>query len=435
LSTGGLLERCGDISVIGFGTTGRAVVDYLAGEDIELFVSENNKIPPALKDDLNNRGIEFEENGNTEKVLASDLIVLSPGVPPNRGIAKKARKLGVATIGEIELAYRLSPTERIIGVTGTNGKSTTVNLINELLTARGTSSVACGNIGTPFISVLQSLEPTDVAVVEVSSYQLQTTENFKPRVAVLTNLEPDHLGRHGSFEEYRDAKLRLFRNQDEECYSVINEKLMPEISIQNIKPAVVEFHPAEPEELDLMPHQKENVGAALAAADCILEQPGSDSVPVEPVARGLELPHRLEPVNKINDVEFVNDSKATNPAATRAAVEGFSRPLRLLLGGKQKSSGYRKLIEGLEAHPIRKVYLFGSARPKLAETFRSVSLVKFDTFSSLEGAVTEAFEDAERGEVVLLSPGCSSFDSFSNFEERGRKFREIVDGLVDCNNP
>ncbi|MBS3788075.1 UDP-N-acetylmuramoyl-L-alanine--D-glutamate ligase, partial [Candidatus Bipolaricaulota bacterium] len=288
------LRKYKEIAVFGAGATGRAVVDSLVGKGIKIFVTENNEIKPKTRNKFRRRGVEFEEGGHSERVLTADLVVLSPGVPPNHKMVKEARNHGIPTIGEIELAYRLSPTDRIVAVTGTNGKSTTVNLINEILGFAGTSSVACGNIGTPFISQISSLTPSDVAVVEVSSYQLETTEKFKPHVAVLTNLQPDHLERHGSFEKYREAKLRIFNNQGERDYAVIKEGL--DLEVPNRKPTLVEFCPGEPREVELLPHQKENVGAALAAVNCLVEETGCASPPPGPVTRGLNLPHRLESV-------------------------------------------------------------------------------------------------------------------------------------------
>ncbi|MFB6214569.1 MAG: Mur ligase family protein [Candidatus Bipolaricaulia bacterium] len=335
--------------------------------------------------------------------------------------------MGIPAIGELELAYRLSPTDRIVAVTGTNGKSTTVNLINEILEYAGVRSMACGNIGTPFISLIPSLNPSDVAVVEVSSYQLETTEKFKPHVAVLTNLDPDHLGRHGSFEKYREVKLRIFNNQGKEDYAVIKEGL--DLEIPNKKPTPIEFYPREPRGTELSPPQEENVGAALAAVNCLVEGSELDSPPPEPVNQGLKLPHRLESVGTVNGIEFINDSKATNPSATRAAINSIEQPIRLLLGGRAKKSDYDSLIGAIEPSSVRATYLFGSAKGKLAEILGKREVANFETYPSLKKAVREAFSDAIRGEVVLLSPGCSSFDSFNNFEERGERFKEMVNEL------
>lgn len=429
MDKGGLLEKYEEIAVFGAGATGRAVADFLVGEGVEVFVTEKNEINPETRNRFREGGVEFEEGGHSKRVLNSDLVILSPGVPPDLDLVREARKLGTPAFGEIELAYRLSPTSRIVAVTGTNGKSTTVKLINEILEYAGTSSVACGNIGTPFISVIPSLAPADVAVVEVSSYQLETMENFKPHVAVLTNLQPDHLGRHGSFKKYREVKLSLFDNQDEKDYAVINEGLAPEIP--NKKPTTIEFCPREPEEGKLLPPQKENVGAALAAANCLLEEAGFDSPPPAPVSRGLNLPHRLESVGSISGIEFIDDSKATNPAATIAAINSLQQPIRLLLGGKEKITGYDRLISRIERSSVRSTYLFGSAKRKLAEILGSGGVTDFTTYPSLKKATKKAFTDARRGEVVLLSPGCSSFDRFNNFEERGERFKEIVNTLAN----
>ncbi len=425
----GLLEKYKEIAVIGFGATGQAVVDFLSGEGVKVFVTEENRINTEIRNDFQQKGVKFEEGGHSKRVLDSELVVLSPGVPPDLDLIKETRSLGIPTIGEIELAYRVSPTNGIVAVTGTNGKSTTVNLIKEILEYAGMSSIACGNIGTPFISIVPSLTPSDVAVVEVSSYQLQTTKSFKPHVAVLTNLEPDHLGRHGSFGKYREAKLRLFNNQGEKDYAVVMGGFDGEIP--NKRPTRIEFGPREPRGSKLLPHQKENVGAALVAANCLLGDKGFDRPPSKPVNNGLHLPHRLESVREINGIEFIDDAKATNPAATIAAINGIKQPIRLLLGGKAKRFGYDNLVKRLEPSSVSSIYLFGSARDKLAKVFRNRNLADFDIYPSLEEATREAFIDASQGEVVLLSPGCSSFDRFDNFEERGKRFQKIVNSLAN----
>ncbi len=427
-----LLGEYDEIAVMGAGTTGQAVVDYLVEKGVNVFVTEKTELDPEARNSFRRKGVEFEEGKHSKRLLNSDMVVLSPGVPASHELVRRGRSLGIPTIGEIELAYRLSPTDKIIAVTGTNGKSTTVNLINELLKFSGTSSTACGNIGTPFISEVPSLSPTDVAVVEVSSYQLETVQKFKPRVSVLTNLGPDHLKRHGSVEKYREVKLKIFSNQNELDYAVINEKL--DLEVPNKKPTSVEFSPLEIPELELTAPQKENVGAALEAVNCLLGEGGLNSPPPEPISQGLNLPHRLETIGSERGIEFINDSKATNPDATRAAIDSFEKPIRLLLGGKAKKSGYKGLLQEIEPSSVRGIYLFGSAEERLAEMLKNNGISNFDTCQSLEEAVEEAFAEAEFGEAVLLSPGCASFDRFNNFEERGEKFKTIVNSLTKDSN-
>ncbi|MFB6290719.1 MAG: UDP-N-acetylmuramoyl-L-alanine--D-glutamate ligase [Candidatus Bipolaricaulia bacterium] len=426
---GNLYENHEKITVVGAGKTGLAVVDFLDERKVDLFVTESNKLKSEIKNTFRKRGVKYEEDGHSRRALDTDLLVVSPGVPLDLDLIKRGRKMGIPVIGEIELAYRLSPTDRIVGVTGTNGKSTTVNLITELLKYGGERPVACGNIGKPFIEAIASLTPSDVAVVEVSSYQLQTTKRFKPKVAVLTNLEPDHLKRHGSFEKYRKIKLKIFENQQEEDYAVLNKKL--NLEIENREPTRIEYEPSSPSRLKLTPHESDNVGAALTAANCILEGRSFNYPPVKPVRRGLNLPHRLESVSTIAGIEFVDDSKATNPAATIAAIEGLEKPTRILLGGKAKKASYDKLAERIQTSSVRATYLFGSAQPALAEILRKKGITDFENCSTLEKAVETAFEDSAPNEVVLLSPGCSSFDRFANFEERGEKFKETVKSLTN----
>jgi UDP-N-acetylmuramoylalanine--D-glutamate ligase len=425
---GELLEKNQNLTVVGAGVTGRAVIDYFVDRGPSLFVTDAGPIGYENKEFFQRKGISYEEDGHSRQALDSDLLILSPGVSPDQELIEEARRRGIPAIGEIELAYRLSPTDQIVAVTGTNGKSTTVNLIKEILEYVGIGAVACGNIGKPFISVVSSLTPSDVAVVEVSSYQLQTTEKFSPRVAVLTNLEPDHLHRHGSFEKYRDVKLEIFANQEEGDWAIINENL--DLETPNKNPTNTKFEPSEPDGMNLLSHQKENVGAAIKAVNCLIEENELSSLPPGPVRRGLKLPHRMEPVTVIDEVEFIDDSKATNPAATAAAIESSKGPTRLLLGGKAKLSGYDKLAEVIRDSSVLKIYLFGEAKPELGNVLVNQGFEDFEYFSSMENATREAFSQAEPGEIVLLSPGCSSFDRFENFEERGKIFKETVESLV-----
>jgi len=422
------LKESEKITIVGAGLTGQAVVEALAPTGIELFLTDENEVPEKAASDIRRAGGELESGGHSERALDADLMVVSPGVPTDSELIKTAMSRGISVVGEIELAYRISPTDRIVAVTGTNGKTTTVKLITKLLEYAGETAVACGNIGTPFISTVESLTPQDIAVVEVSSYQLETVSEFKPKVGVLTNLEPDHLKRHGCFESYREAKLNLFREQDEEDFAVINGNLALELPSPG--PERSEFGPVDHPNLDLSLHQKENFGAAMKAVNCILPGRELDLPPDKTVKKGLHLPHRLQVVANVNGVTFVNDSKGTNPAATEAAIDSFPGPIRLLLGGKAKEAGYRSLVNSFSKSELTYFHLFGAASERLARRLEEQGLEKYQEYEKMTDAVRDAFAGARPGETVLLSPACASFDEFENYRKRGEVFAETIESLI-----
>lgn len=421
------LTNYGRITVVGAGVTGQAVAEALIGENKEVFVTDSGNISEELQDKFTKSQVEFEENGHTEKSLESELVVVSPGVPLDNSVVQGARSKGIPVVGEIELAYWLSETEKIVAVTGTNGKTTTVNLITAILDHEEKPALACGNIGTPFVEIAPSLTSNDIPVVEVSSYQLQSIVNFKPKVAILLNLTSDHIERHGSFENYREAKLRIFSNQDENDYAVVNRKL--KLNIPNKKPELIKFHRRPLPGVNLLAHQQENLGAAVKAVNCIIEGKEVTSVPPSTAKQGFEIPHRLETVAEIETRRFINDSKATNPAATIAAINGFNDPIRLLLGGQSKLADYESLIRTIETSSVVSVYLFGAAKRKIEGIMNEMGLDNYFLFSSLKEATEEAFRNSRPGEIIMLSPACSSFDQFDNYKQRGREFVRTVEAL------
>jgi len=420
------------ITVVGAGVTGRAVVKTLIIKNKEVFVTDSGKIDNEIQDKFAKGQVEFEENGHTEKSLESELVVVSPGVPLDNPVVQGARSRGIPVVGEIELAYWLSKTEKIIAVTGTNGKTTTVNLITAILDHEGEQALACGNIGTPFVEIAPSLTSTDIPVVEVSSYQLQTIVNFKPKVAILLNLTSDHIEHHGSFENYREAKLKIFSNQDENDYAVVNSKF--QYSIPNKKPELIKFNRRSFAGVSLLAHQQENLGAAVKAVNCIIEGEEVTSLPPSTMKQGFEIPHRLETIYEIEKRTFINDSKATNPAATIAAINGFKDPIQLLLGGQSKMADYESLIKTIESSSVVSVYLFGAARGKMEGIMNELGFDNYFLLSSLEEATKEAFRNSRPGEIIMLSPACSSFDQFDNYKQRGREFARTVKALKETSN-
>jgi UDP-N-acetylmuramoylalanine--D-glutamate ligase len=349
--------------------------------------------------------------GNEDDVAALDgvdVLVKSPGVPGERPLVAAARERGVPVWSEVELGYRLHPERAIVGVTGTNGKTTTSELLGEIFRAEGRDVAVAGNVGSPLTAVGKA----EWVVCELSSFQLEDVHELRCRVAVLVNLEPDHLDRHGTFDAYRDAKLRIFERAD--------SKVVPRgLGLEGIAFSAEDELPAEPR----IPgrHNRENAAAATAAARAA-------GIPDSAIAQGLRsfpgVPHRLELVAEVDGVRFVNDSKATNTAAARRALAAYDAPLRLVLGGSLKGESFDELAREVRGRAAS-VYLVGEATDALARAL-DVAGVRYVRSGTLERAVRTAAADARAGDVVLLSPACASYDQYENFERRGEDFRRVV---------
>jgi UDP-N-acetylmuramoylalanine--D-glutamate ligase len=354
-----------------------------------------------------------------------DVLVKSPGVPSEAPLAAAARARGLAVWSEIELGCRLLPNP-LVGVTGTNGKTTTTELLGAVFRAAGRDVAVAGNVGRPLTSLDGALSRDAWIVCELSSFQLEDVETLRPRIAVLLNLTPDHLDRHGTFESYRDAKLRIFENQTAADVAVLPVGFGPVPgSGQRVEFTADDPLPAEP----LMPgaHNRENAAAAAAAARAA----GIDDEALAEALRTFAgVPHRLELVGEVRGVRFVNDSKATNPEAAERAFSAYPPGLRVILGGSLKGTPFGALARAAREAHVARAYLVGEAADELAEALQAEGVL-FTHSGDLERAVADAFADAERGEVVLLSPACASYDQFTNFEERGARFRALAAELVN----
>jgi UDP-N-acetylmuramoylalanine--D-glutamate ligase len=341
-------------------------------------------------------------------------VVKSPGVPAQAPVIAAARERGLAVLGEVELAWRLIPNE-FIAVTGTNGKTTTTELIGHIHREAGRPVAVAGNVGPALSSLVGNVREAATVVCEVSSFQLEDAVEFAPEGAVLLNLAPDHLDRHGTFEAYRDAKLRIFERAQT---AVVPRGL----GLPGIEFSRYDDLPAEPR----IPgaHNRENAAAATAAARAA----GIDD---DAIARGLhEFPgveHRLELVAEVDGVRYVNDSKATNTAAARRALVAFDAPLRVILGGSLKGEDFAPLADAMQ-ESVSAAYLIGEAADRLEAALRPAG-VTFVRCGDLATAVARAAADAQPGEIVLLSPACASFDQFRDFEERGEEFRRLVQNV------
>jgi UDP-N-acetylmuramoylalanine--D-glutamate ligase len=444
-----------NVLVVGLARSGVAAARWLSDHGAAVTATDMRgpEAFPKVIPDLLSRKIGLELGLHRESTfLRQDFIVVSPGVPADLPVLNLARQKGIPVVPEIEVAGWFLK-GRLAGITGTNGKTTTTTLLGKILEASGFSTFVGGNIGVPLLSAVDLDPPASVIVSELSSFQLETIGSFRPHVAVLLNLSPNHLDRHANFETYIAAKARIFCNQTKDDYAILNAdddnvmRLVPSIRsqrvlfsrrrelasgvfvsdgtvlyrVQNLEVALMRTSEVSlPGDFNL-----ENVLAGSAAA-CVL---GVEFSSIRRAVRefsGVE--HRLEFVREIRGVDFYNDSKATSVNAAAKALSTFERGVHLILGGKDKGAPYGPL-RSLMKDRVREVLLIGAARKQIAGDLAGA--VEIVEAGDLETAVRTASERAKPGDVVLLAPACSSFDQFENFEHRGRVFKELVERLAE----
>jgi UDP-N-acetylmuramoylalanine--D-glutamate ligase len=439
--------------VVGLGKSGVASALFMKAHGARVTVSDTksgdelrNEIPVLL-----DHGITVETGGHGERTFrGQDLIVVSPGVPVDAPPLVQARSLGEMVIGEVELAAQFLPGP-IVAITGSNGKTTTTTLTGEIVGASGISVLVGGNIGTPAISLAERAKPETVIVLEISSFQLETIQTFRPKIAVVLNVTPDHLDRHRTFEIYTDAKARIFENQQDGDFAVLNADDPTCVAMGRRTRAEVFWFSRHKEvnqgawvregnivfrdgsgqreilQVSDIPlkgaHNLENVLAAVCAAALMgcapqkIRQAVHDFKAVE---------HRLEFVATVNGVDYYNDSKATNVDATIKALESFPANIHLILGGKDKGSDYT-VLNDLIRQRVKRIYTIGAAAAKIESQVKGAEVVHAET---LDNAIRKASAAAKPGDVVLLAPACASFDQFKSYEHRGKIFKEIVGGLA-----
>jgi len=428
------------VVVLGLGISGMEAAKLLKDKGAHVTVRDsaaNNATVNQRAEALRRLAIRVELG---EAIMARDrfdFCVLSPGINPNAPLVQRLRQAGLPMFGELEIAYRFCQCP-IVAITGTNGKTTTTELIDAVLAAGGKRTKASGNIGTAFSAAVRDSASLDVMVLEVSSFQLEHIVEFRPRISVHLNLTPDHLDRYGSMEEYEAAKWQIFRNQTADDFAIVNVNLrLPEIAARKITFSITGT-PADYQLIDgwlvahgeqvleqsrtnlIGPHNAENMLAALAVADLY-------HVPREAAIQALcvyqPLPHRCEKVGVIDGIAFINDSKATNIDALEKALLAMRSPVVLMAGGKDKGldfSGLRPLLR----EKVKAIVLIGQMTEKLFAAWNSaVPCVRATT---LADAVEQSQKLAKPGDVVLFSPGCSSFDMFKDFEDRGDQFRALI---------
>ena len=452
------------VTVVGGARSGLAVAELLASVGAGVFLTEQGAPGPGLKEALESAGVDYEFGGHTKRALDADVFVLSPGVPPTINLVQQAKRSGVPIYSEIEVASWFCQAP-IVAITGTNGKTTTTSLAGHIFrTAVNTDPqwadrevIVAGNIGYPISDYVLDTTPDDLVVMEVSSFQLDHIDTFRPRVSVLLNITPDHLDRYDSdFNLYAQSKFRIFENQQADDVLVYNhdDDLVREqvtwsaqrrdlttrgISLEQeveagafLRDDTLIFRINDQEEVLMQAENvalrgRHNLYNSLAAAVAARVMEVRSDVVRESLASFEGVPHRLELVREHNGVRYVNDSKATNVNAVWYALESYHSPVVLIAGGRDKGNDY-SAIKPLVREKVRAVIALGESADKV---LREVGVLAPDQelAISMEDAIQKAARIAKRGDVVLLSPACSSFDMFEDYEDRGDTFRRLVMSL------
>jgi UDP-N-acetylmuramoylalanine--D-glutamate ligase len=412
------IESFKKVCVVGWGKSGVALCDLLLSLKKEVKVSEikeRSVFPYGPVDKFCKKGVKFEFGGHSHNFIKdSHLVILSPGVDIARSPIKDfVHALGIPYVGEIEFSFWLTKAN-CIAITGTNGKTTTSHLTYKVLKQRKKKVFLGGNIGTPFSSFVLDTKKGDIVVLEISSFQLETTIEFRPYVAALLNIEPNHLDRHFSFRDYFEAKMNIFKNQKKEDWAVINKDIHLKGDIQKrIKSQIIYFSSELPNANFSCVYRIASI-FGLGKADCL-----------KVFSEFKGIPHRLQFVREINNVTFINDSKSTNPSSTIWAFQNTKRPIILIAGGKDKGVDYSAIVPYLKK--VKKVNLFGQAAEKIKKALEFH--IETELFASLKDVVFSSYQEASAGDVVLFSPMCSSFDMFLNYEDRGDKFIKVVSSI------
>ena len=442
------------ITIIGLKKSGysAALLGHELGADI--FVSELNNDTEVTynKQKLKEKGIQVEVGFHSDKIFNAELWVISPGVPSDVDIVKKAKKLNIPIIGEIEFASRFTKLP-IIAVTGSNGKSTTVNILYSMLNNGEFKPILAGNIGTPFSEKVKeeinNLDKGNIYILEISSFQLEFIDQFKAIICLYLNISPDHLDRHKDMEKYIKMKLKMLKNHnvnDTVIYNIDDSTFKTAFNNYDIKKIPFSIFEKTPffrvngkyiydqnenpfvfiDNIALK--GKHNLSNMIASAT-VAKAMKIDNLTIKNTMENFKgIDHRLQTIAIIKKVTYINDSKATNIHSVIVAINSFKNPILLLLGGKNKNSDFRLLLPHIKRH-VKHILSYGEAGGEIAAAIGDA--VRLNRVCSLNQAVASAHDLAKPGDIVLMSPGCASFDQFNNFEERGNKFKELVNNLKE----
>ncbi len=417
------------ITVIGLGNSGFNAAMLAADLGAKVWVTDAGDSPAIreAKEKLEAKGVKVEIGRHTEEYIkGSDLVVLSPGVEKTSPALKWAGAHKITVIGEMELGYRFCK-GRIIAITGTNGKSTVTSLTGRMLKDGGFDTVVCGNIGNSLCGEIGRIKKDTWVVLEVSSFQLETTADFKPHIAVILNITDDHMDRYSGFEDYFAEKLKIFRNQDKDDHLVLNHDAGNLRGLEKLTKSRTSFYrksPADEFDTNLKGiHNTENILASILVSSIV-------GVKRESVLRAIKdfkgLPHRFETVAVIEGVEYIDDSKGTTVDSTARALDSCDKPVILIAGGKDKHSDYGAVKFKIRAK-VKDLILIGEAKGAIAAAFKGACAVH--NAEDMDEAVRLARRLAKKGDSVLLSPMCSSFDMYRSYKHRGEVFRKAVDGI------
>jgi UDP-N-acetylmuramoylalanine--D-glutamate ligase len=443
------------VTVFGVKKSGKAAIDLLIQNGAKVYATEkSSEIDSSLLIWLEDLGVPFELGFHSRKAIdGKDLIVLSPGVDPNIPILRDAKRNHIPIIGEIELAYQFSDAS-FVAVTGTSGKSTTVELVGKIVGAHQAHVYVCGNIGIPISEIISANHCHSTLIVEVSSFQLETIQQFKPKVAVFLNFSQDHLDRYPTMDAYFHAKMKIFENQTKDDFALLNadSETLSQVNLQNQQIYYFSvFRPVEkgfflksdqivirePGREDLLIsckqfklpglHNKMNAISAVGASYLFLGSLFSKEKTEKALAEFKGLEHRFEFIGTYLGVDFINDSKSTKPGSTIVAIQCINQSTILIIGGSEKGNDYSEMIKVIAQNSyIKYVVITGKTQKKVKSGFESLGFKKYKTTPTFKSAVFEAIARAREGDLVLLSPACASFDEFRDFEERGEYFKKLV---------
>ena len=441
------------IVILGAGESGIGAALLARQKGYDVLVSDSGEIKALYKNELKLNKIDFEEGHTDERVLNADVIIKSPGIPEENELIKKIRAKRIEIISEIEFGYRYKGDSRIIAVTGSNGKSTTTALVYHICKTAGLSCALVGNIGYSFARQVAE-DPKDIYAAEISSFQLDDIKDFRPDIAILLNISEDHLDRYDyKFENYIKSKFRIIENQTEK--DVFIYCLDDEITVKNLNKFLIRSNPLpitmskplpqgayisdakmhlkwKQEEVlmnveDFAVKGKHNQYNTMAAGLAAVVMDIRKERIRDAVQTFESLEHRMEPVATIKGVEFINDSKATNVNSTWYALESITQPTILILGGIDKGNDY-SFIKDLVKEKVKAIVCMGIDNRKIHEAFGNEVELIVNT-NNVKDAVQSAFHFANKGDVILLSPACASFDLFKNYEDRGKQFKQAVKDL------
>lgn len=443
-----------NVLLVGLAKTGVSTIKKLNKLGANIIVNDikpKEKLEGIIEEIDNLDNIEYVLGKHLENIENIDLTIVSPGVPLDLPFIEKIKSEGIKIIGEVELAYRLSKNPTFIGITGTNGKTTTTSLVGEMFKKANKDTYIVGNIGNPVIDTVDLTNENSYLVTELSSFQLESIEDFKPKVSTIINITEDHLNRHHTMENYINAKARVFKNQDKNDFTILNydDSIVRDLG-KNSNGNILYFSIKEEvkqgayldknnnivikvdgKELVLMNkselslpgnHNLENAMSAILMA-YVLNIDTDVIIDTLRTFKGVE--HRLEFVTNKDGIMFVNDSKGTNPDSTIKAITSYEKPIVLIAGGYEKQSDFTEMIKYATKN-VKALVLLGQTADKIATTAKEHGIDNISKVEDMEAAVKKAYEIAESGDVVLLSPACASWDMYPNFEARGLDFKENI---------